>query len=468
MAMDSLGSQCASENEHCDFTGTKVVRYGANGSYVSVTLSGGSDCNNAVFGDPSPGYEKSCSVVDTASTVDPAPITSAGSATVPGTVLSSNRDLGGGDPESWIHSFNYFTSAAPTDPNVRPAGGVSLNGYNNTANYVFGTSVAGATVRNRADLDKYFAYTDLHGHQTGVPAYENGLDGLYNNFRSVFRTYPDGNPESVHVFEADHLTLKAHCSGNNHSDCGAGKIYQGYLRPPNVYRPGSYIEVCYRAATADWSWSVPWMAGGEQMLHNPNNSNEDYNQNNQPGSQTFDTQFYMETDMNDGFTRDGDGVQRGNYINAGVPFFDNSPSKPKVAPHPIYWANSNGYVAHNFDNTNGFEELPSSVQLGSATHCIANNWRDDGSDNIDILLDGLVVASFHQEFLGDYHVRADGSNQRTGMYLEVSDQTSGYFEPNSDNTTDQGHGWDMDIVSIRSWQNYAPNPPLAGSNGYTP
>jgi parallel beta-helix repeat protein len=51
---------CANEGEICAFTGTAQVRYGANGSYVYKTLSGGVACTNTVFGDPIYGVVKTC------------------------------------------------------------------------------------------------------------------------------------------------------------------------------------------------------------------------------------------------------------------------------------------------------------------------------------------------------------------------------------------------------------------------
>jgi hypothetical protein len=53
---------CASEGGTCAFTGTMQVRYGANGSYFYKTLSNGTACTNAVFGDPIFGVVKSCSI----------------------------------------------------------------------------------------------------------------------------------------------------------------------------------------------------------------------------------------------------------------------------------------------------------------------------------------------------------------------------------------------------------------------
>ena len=53
---------CAPEGGVCAFTGTTEVRYGANGSYVYLTLTDGTACNNAVFGDPVYGTRKACAI----------------------------------------------------------------------------------------------------------------------------------------------------------------------------------------------------------------------------------------------------------------------------------------------------------------------------------------------------------------------------------------------------------------------
>ena len=53
---------CATEGGFCTFTGTQQVRYGANGSYFYQTLSGGTPCTNSVFGDPIYGVVKQCAI----------------------------------------------------------------------------------------------------------------------------------------------------------------------------------------------------------------------------------------------------------------------------------------------------------------------------------------------------------------------------------------------------------------------
>jgi parallel beta-helix repeat protein len=55
---------CAKEKGVCAFTGTKEVRYGANGFYVTRVLTNGTACTNQVFGDPIIGTVKQCDTRD--------------------------------------------------------------------------------------------------------------------------------------------------------------------------------------------------------------------------------------------------------------------------------------------------------------------------------------------------------------------------------------------------------------------
>lgn len=51
---------CAVEWETCVFTGTKEVAYGKSPNWFYRTLTDGTPCTNAVFGDPAPGILKEC------------------------------------------------------------------------------------------------------------------------------------------------------------------------------------------------------------------------------------------------------------------------------------------------------------------------------------------------------------------------------------------------------------------------
>jgi hypothetical protein len=55
-------TRCASEGQQCAFSGTKPILYGANGSFVVRTLTNGTACTNAIFGDPISGVTKHCYV----------------------------------------------------------------------------------------------------------------------------------------------------------------------------------------------------------------------------------------------------------------------------------------------------------------------------------------------------------------------------------------------------------------------
>ncbi|MGH9886045.1 MAG: MGH1-like glycoside hydrolase domain-containing protein, partial [bacterium] len=55
-----LYTACASEGQTCTFPGTKEVRFGANGQWVTRIATGSIACTNATFGDPIPNVVKRC------------------------------------------------------------------------------------------------------------------------------------------------------------------------------------------------------------------------------------------------------------------------------------------------------------------------------------------------------------------------------------------------------------------------
>ena len=62
---------CANEGATCSFSGTREVRFGANGVYTSKVITGSTPCTTAVFGDPIHGVAKSCSYASTTTTAVP-------------------------------------------------------------------------------------------------------------------------------------------------------------------------------------------------------------------------------------------------------------------------------------------------------------------------------------------------------------------------------------------------------------
>ena len=60
---ESEWTTCATEGGRCAFTGTRQVRYGANGKFtLPRTFTDGVACNNGMFGDPAPSVVKQCQV----------------------------------------------------------------------------------------------------------------------------------------------------------------------------------------------------------------------------------------------------------------------------------------------------------------------------------------------------------------------------------------------------------------------
>src|SRR5262249_33160286 len=56
-----LYTACAAENATCSFTGTKEVRFGANGQWATTMASGSIACAASAFGgDPLPNVVKTC------------------------------------------------------------------------------------------------------------------------------------------------------------------------------------------------------------------------------------------------------------------------------------------------------------------------------------------------------------------------------------------------------------------------
>jgi hypothetical protein len=66
----------AVQNGLCSFSGTRQVRYGANGTYAYKSATGSINCSNDIFGDPVWGVVKACSYADTSSTTTTPVVTS--------------------------------------------------------------------------------------------------------------------------------------------------------------------------------------------------------------------------------------------------------------------------------------------------------------------------------------------------------------------------------------------------------
>jgi hypothetical protein len=64
---------CAAEGATCAVPSTRLVRYGAYGTYFYKTVSGSIACNNSTWGDPAVGVGKKCDYAASTSAAAPAP-----------------------------------------------------------------------------------------------------------------------------------------------------------------------------------------------------------------------------------------------------------------------------------------------------------------------------------------------------------------------------------------------------------
>lgn len=128
-------TKCAKEGGSCAFTGTRTVRYGANGLFAKGVFSGSAACNNSVFGDPAYGLTKTCEYgAPTSNTTTPAPTPT------PAPVVESWTDC-------VTKGANYtFTGTRAVRYGAKGvyAQGV-FNGATACTNGVFGDLVIGAT-----------------------------------------------------------------------------------------------------------------------------------------------------------------------------------------------------------------------------------------------------------------------------------------------------------------------------------
>lgn len=119
--------------------------------------------------------------------------------------------------------------------------------------WTFGRERKDATIDKRAALDREFFYRYI---------YENGkLDGLKTYF-SYHRDYPDGDPRSLHVFDACTLTLKGRIPpGGGLQPRG---LESGMLRAKQPVSEGMVIEMRAKMPRGVGAWPAFWLNPGVQ------------------------------------------------------------------------------------------------------------------------------------------------------------------------------------------------------------
>jgi hypothetical protein len=366
------------------------------------------------------------------------------------------------------------SNSEPTVPGDTPKFGLPLApGARNVVDLTFpGSGEATVTVGTSAAFRKRiylnFGEGDLNS-LVGDP--QDSGQGPNAPFWGRARSYPVGDPNDLLRVTTDGLKMLAHCGGFQNDNCTNGQIRSAFFRLPTVFRPGMTMEVTYKPATGFHSWNPWWLFTGEQ--------NTPY-----PGANAFVPGLWygstgpdFEIDMNDNYPRaDLGGCPIGGQVDFGTP--DIYGTHWNVAPYMVYAANSGGWASRNWgdatNSTSNNYECETGFVPGSKRTMLLN-WRNDGSNQLDVFVDGKRVNSAYMEYPQTQAFSGpDGANRQLGMEMMFGGQNVPTFDPPAvieDNDGIQAGpgkdaGWTETIYSVKAWIGKVDNPGGhdAGSN----
>jgi hypothetical protein len=215
------------------------------------------------------------------------------------------------------------------------------------------------------------------------------------------------------------------------------------------------LRVCYRSPKGNYAWAPIWMFTGQQISPGPNgNPYQDFGK---PTALYRTSATMFEIDWNDNYSRINNGVPTGYQIDFGTP--DIYGVKWKMPPHSVYWANGNGWRYYDKSYDAEFERTPFDWSAGF--HDLVGNWRGDGSNLIDLFVDGKLVATLYMEYPQQTYVDPqDGKRKTIAMHLMIGNQAIPHFVhggPVRDNDGIPG-GWTMVVQEISGWYGNIANP----------
>ena len=345
----------------------------------------------------------------------------------------------------------------PTIPAALPGHGLKMTpGARNAFSLIMGSAQPGAnmltgqSVRDRFYLN--YMQGDLH-KAIGSP-----MDtGQANNdtFAAVARHYKPGDPNDLHVMMPDGLHLRAICS-DNRANCQPGHVWGAMIRLPFEWRPGMTLKVRYRSPKGPHSWAPIWMFTGQQVSPGP--GGDPYQGFGGPNALYRASQTSFEIDWNDNYPRVYNGVPPGYQIDFGTPNIYGT--KWKTPPHGVYWANGNGWKYYGPSNNPEFERAP--FNWADGFHDLVGNWRGDGSNLIDLFVDGQLVSTVYMEYPQETYLDpADGKRKTVAMHLMIGNQAIPGFSRRGGTVTDNDgipDGWTIVVQEISGWYGNVADP----------
>ena len=160
---------CAAESATCSFSGTRQVRYGANGVFATRTGTGSLACNNQVFGDPLPGVAKSCHVSSSTTTATPAPAPTPTPTPAPAPAPAPTP-TGGLITDSIFASDSFWYKPIPANVTLHPQSAAFVSeilrqksAYYGNVNFNTTSYASPVFVADAATPTKKVAYSDCTG-----------------------------------------------------------------------------------------------------------------------------------------------------------------------------------------------------------------------------------------------------------------------------------------------------------------
>jgi len=321
---------------------------------------------------------------------------------------------------------------------------------------VLGTAQEGANITTaQAVRDRFFLNT-MTGDLTraiGSPMDTGQADNA--TFAAVARHTAPGAPGDLHAMAPDGLHLRAACAAGGR-DCTPGHIWAAMIRIPFAWRPGMVLKVRYRSPAGEHSWAPIWMYSGEQTSPGP--GGDPYSGYNTPAALYRPGHPNIEIDWNDNYPRTKAGVRPGFQIDFGTP--DIYGTKWQIPPHAMYRAQGSGWRYFDASFRPDFQAAPFDWSAGF--HDLVGNWRGDGSNLLDLIVDGKLVATQYMEYPQDtYADPVDGVRRKIGMHLMIGNQAVPSFSPDAAHVRDNdglADGWTMVVQEIAGWYGNVENP----------
>jgi hypothetical protein len=363
-----------------------------------------------------------------------------------------------GDPTSTFLATPNWPLPTPLPANSAATPGDKLAlapGSTNAFSLVMGCAQAGANMTTSQQIRDVFFMNYLTGNLNNT--FGSPIDtGQANNntFAAVARHYAVGDPNDLHVMMSDGMHLRAICSGN-HTNCSPGNVWAAMVRLPFEWRPGTTLKVRYKSAPGNHQWNPIWMFTGSQISPGPGGN--PYQGYGTSSTLVRSSSVSFEIDWNDNYSRVSSGVPTGSQIDYGTPNIYGT--QWMTAPHSVYWSSTGGYAYHaNADPD--FEQTP--FDWATDFHDLVGNWRGDGSNLIDVFVDGKLVITSYMEYPQTTYVDpADGKTKTVAMNLMIGNQAIPSFSPGASTATDNDgipDGWTMVVQEISGFYGNVDNP----------